>query len=32
MPSAYLWPNVAAIVEEPWQPTIVYPADGIAEL
>jgi hypothetical protein len=32
MPSAYLWPNVAAIVEEPWRPTIVYPADGIAEL
>jgi DNA-binding transcriptional ArsR family regulator len=32
MPSAYLWPNVAAIVEEPWQPTIVYPADGIGEL
>jgi DNA-binding transcriptional ArsR family regulator len=32
MPSAYLWPNVAAIIEEPWQPTIVYPADGIAEL
>jgi DNA-binding transcriptional ArsR family regulator len=32
MPSAYLWPNVAAIVEEPWQPTIVYPAGGIAEL
>jgi DNA-binding transcriptional ArsR family regulator len=32
MPSAYLWPNVAAIVEEPWQPTIVYPADGIARL
>jgi DNA-binding transcriptional ArsR family regulator len=32
MPSAYLWPNVAAIVEEPWQPTIVYPADGVARL
>ena len=32
MPSAYLWPNLAAIVDEPWQPTIVYPADGIAEL
>jgi DNA-binding transcriptional ArsR family regulator len=32
MPSAFLWPHVAAIVEEPWQPTIVYPAGGIAEL
>jgi DNA-binding transcriptional ArsR family regulator len=32
MPSAYLWPYIAAIIEEPWQPTIVYPADGIAEL
>ena len=32
MPSAYLWPNVAAIVDEPWQPTVVYPARGIAEL
>ena len=32
MPSAYLWPHVAAIVEEPWLPTIVYPASGIARL
>lgn len=32
IPSAYLWPNVAAIVEEPWLPTIVYPAEGIAGL
>jgi hypothetical protein len=32
VPSAYLWPNVAAIAEEPWQPTIVYPAEGIAGL
>ena len=32
MPSAYLWPHVAAIVEEPWLPTIVYPATGIAGL
>jgi DNA-binding transcriptional ArsR family regulator len=32
MPSAYLWPYVAAIVDEPWQPTIAYPAHGIAEL
>ncbi len=32
MPSAYLWPHVAAITEPPWLPTIVYPAAGIAEL
>jgi DNA-binding transcriptional ArsR family regulator len=32
MPSAYLWPHVAAIIEEPWLPTIVYPAAGIAGL
>ncbi len=32
MPSAYLWPVVTAVVAEPWQPTIAYPARGIAEL
>jgi DNA-binding transcriptional ArsR family regulator len=32
MPSAYLWPRVAAVIEEPWLPTIIYPASGIAEL
>ena len=32
MPSAYIWPTVVAIVDEPWQPTIVYPARGIASL
>jgi DNA-binding transcriptional ArsR family regulator len=32
MPSAYLWPNVAAIVDEPWLPTLAYPARGIADL
>jgi DNA-binding transcriptional ArsR family regulator len=32
MPSAYIWPAVAAITDEPWQPTIVYPARGIADL
>ncbi len=32
MPSAYLWPQAAAIIEEPWLPTIVYPAAGIAGL
>jgi DNA-binding transcriptional ArsR family regulator len=32
MPSAFLWPHVAAIIEQPWLPTIVYPAAGIAGL
>lgn len=32
MPSAYLWPHVAAVIERPWQPTIIYPATGIAAL
>ncbi|HTX80821.1 MAG TPA: DUF5937 family protein [Streptosporangiaceae bacterium] len=32
MPSAFLWPAVAAIIDEPWQPTIAYPARGIADL
>jgi DNA-binding transcriptional ArsR family regulator len=32
MPSAYMWPKVAAVVDEPWLPTIVYPARGVAEL
>jgi DNA-binding transcriptional ArsR family regulator len=32
MPSAYLWPYVAAVTDEPWLPTIAYPARGIADL
>jgi DNA-binding transcriptional ArsR family regulator len=32
LPSAYAWPVVAAIVDGPWQPTLVYPARGVAEL
>jgi DNA-binding transcriptional ArsR family regulator len=32
MPSAFTWPHLAAVVDEPWQPTIVYPARGVAEL
>ncbi|MGZ4389526.1 MAG: DUF5937 family protein [Gaiellaceae bacterium] len=32
MPSAFVWPVVVAITDSPWQPTIVYPARGIAEL
>jgi hypothetical protein len=32
MPSAYIWPIVVAIADEPWQPTVVYPARGVGEL
>jgi DNA-binding transcriptional ArsR family regulator len=32
MPSAYIWPYVVAISDEPWQPTVVYPARGVGEL
>jgi hypothetical protein len=32
MPSAYIWPGVVAIADEPWQPTVIYPARGVGEL
>jgi DNA-binding transcriptional ArsR family regulator len=32
MPSAFLWPNIAVVVDEPWLPTIIYPAFGIEDL
>lgn len=32
MPSAFGWPQVVAVTDEPWQPTICYPARGIARL
>jgi len=32
MPSAFSWPLVIAISAEPWQPTVAYPARGIAGL
>ena len=32
MPSAYAWPVVTAIVDGPWQPTVIYPVRGVAEL
>ena len=32
MPSAFAWPLVIAISSQPWQPTIAYPARGIAGL
>ncbi len=32
MPSAFVWPGVAAVLDRPWQPTLIYPARGIGEL
>jgi hypothetical protein len=32
MPSAFVWPAVTTAADEPWQPTIAYPARGIAGL
>lgn len=32
MPSAFTWPQPIAVLDPPWQPTIVYPARGVAEL
>jgi DNA-binding transcriptional ArsR family regulator len=32
MPSAFLWPHVASVTEQPWLPAIIYPAAAIAGL
>jgi hypothetical protein len=32
MPSAFTWPHPIAILDAPWQPTIVYPARGVGVL
>ncbi|GGW34465.1 ArsR family transcriptional regulator [Streptomyces lucensis JCM 4490] len=32
MPSVFAWPDVVTGFEPPWQPTLVYPARGIAGL
>jgi DNA-binding transcriptional ArsR family regulator len=32
MPSAFVWPAVTAVVDRPWQPTLIYPARGIGAL
>ena len=32
MPSVFVWPDLAAVIDPPAQPTLVYPARGIAEL
>jgi DNA-binding transcriptional ArsR family regulator len=32
VPSVFIWPGVAVIDHEPWQPTVIYAARGAAEL
>ena len=32
MPSAFGWPIVTAVVDRPWQPTLIYPVRGIGAL
>jgi DNA-binding transcriptional ArsR family regulator len=32
MPSAFNWPSVSVMLDPPWQPTLIYPARGIAAL
>ncbi|MBC6449793.1 ArsR/SmtB family transcription factor [Actinokineospora xionganensis] len=32
MPSVFVWPAVIVVVEPPWQPTLIYPVRGVAEL
>ena len=32
MPSVFIWPGVVLMLDLPWQPTLIYPARGIAAL
>ena len=32
MPSAFVWPTPIAVLDLPWQPTLIYPVRGVAEL
>jgi DNA-binding transcriptional ArsR family regulator len=32
MPTAFGWPIVTAVVDRPWQPTLIYPARGVGAL
>jgi DNA-binding transcriptional ArsR family regulator len=32
MPSVFVWPGVVLMLDLPWQPTLIYPARGIAGL
>jgi DNA-binding transcriptional ArsR family regulator len=30
MPSVFAWPSIYAVTDPPWQPTLIYPARGVA--
>ena len=30
MPSVFNWPAVTVYTDQPWQPTLIYPARGVA--
>jgi DNA-binding transcriptional ArsR family regulator len=32
VPSAFVWPVAVVVLEPPWQPTLIYPVRGVAEL
>ncbi len=32
VPSAFTWPTVSVFTDHPWQPTLIYPARGVARL
>jgi DNA-binding transcriptional ArsR family regulator len=32
LPSAFAWPDAFVVLDPPWQPTLVYPARGVAAL
>jgi DNA-binding transcriptional ArsR family regulator len=32
VPSAFVWPLPVMVLEAPWQPTLIYPVRGVAEL
>ena len=32
IPSAFFWPRSSAIVDQPWQPCLIYAPDGVAAL
>jgi DNA-binding transcriptional ArsR family regulator len=32
MPAAFAWPEVFALIDEPWQPTVIYTPRGIGSL
>ncbi|HEY1479865.1 MAG TPA: DUF5937 family protein [Gaiellales bacterium] len=32
VPSAFVWPKPVVVLEPPWQPTLIYPVRGVADL